>query len=178
MNNVTPEKAAEQLAGIVEDFEVAMLVSVDGAGLPRARPMSIANDEEALRPPHRITFVTSRQAPLVKTLRSQSEICVTMQDDRRYVCLGGRATMHDDRVRIQRLWSKAMELWFPKGPSDPDIVLLDCDMNFAEYWDVSGTAGLRFVLEAGKALVQGRAINESKAGDHAELSGSLRRAGT
>jgi hypothetical protein len=65
-----------------------------------------------------------------------------------------------------------MERWFPTGPSDPDIVLVDCEMDFFEYWDVTGTAGLRFVLEAGKALVQGRAVNDVRAGAHGELTGS------
>jgi general stress protein 26 len=172
MNNDNPKQAAEKLAEIVAAFDVAMLVSVDGAGSLRARPMSIANDDEATRPPHRFTFVASRHASLVSSMRAQADICVTMQDANRYVCLGGRATTQDNHARAERLWSKPMERWFPNGPSDPDIVLIDCDMDFAEYWDVTGTAGLRFMLEAGKALVQGRAVNDVKAGAHGELTGS------
>lgn len=172
MNNENSHKASEKLAEIVASFDVAMLVSLDGAGLLRARPMSIANDDEAGRAPHRITFVTSRDAGLLQSMRAQSDICVTMQDANRYVCLGGRATVQDNRARVERLWSKGMDRWFPNGSSDPGIVLIDCEMDFAEYWDVSATMGLRFMLEAGKALVQGRAVNDVKAGAHGEISGS------
>ena len=33
---------------------------------------------------------------------------------------------HDDPERIHRLWSPAWRLWFPAGPEDPDIALVDC----------------------------------------------------
>lgn len=103
MSNDNPAKAAAKLAELVEAFDVAMLVSVVGAGLLRARPMSIANDDEAARPPHRLTFVASRRTSLVSSMPAQADICVTMQDANRYVCLGGRATIQDNHARAERL---------------------------------------------------------------------------
>lgn len=44
---------------------------------------------------------------------------------------------------------------FPGGKDDPSIVLLRVDVTAGEYWDNSGTSGLKYLIEAGKALVTG-----------------------
>lgn len=44
-------------------------------------------------------------------------------------------------------------MWFPGGKDDPIIVLLKVAGHRAEYWDNRGTSGLKYLIEAGKALV-------------------------
>ena len=54
----------------------------------------------------------------------------------RYVALSGTAQPVDDPARKQRLWSKMNEAWFPNGPDDPDVALVQVRIDEAEYWDV------------------------------------------
>jgi general stress protein 26 len=173
---MSEQQAGERLTKIVRGFKTAMLINTDMQGHPRARPMSIANhgDPEgsagaAFSPPHLLTFVTRLSNPLLPTLEFDPKVCVTLQDGATYACLAGTATTHDDPERIHRLWSPAWRLWFPGGPEDPDIALIDCRMNFAEFWDASGTEALRFVLQAGKALLGGREIDDRRAAAHGEF---------
>ena len=44
----------------------------------------------------------------------------------------------------------------PSGKDDPSICLVRVDAEEGEYWDRSGVEGLKFMFEAGKAIVQGR----------------------
>ena len=41
-------------------------------------------------------------------------------------------------------------MWFPKGPDDPDLVLLSVEPEIAEFWDVGGIKGLRYLFDAAK----------------------------
>jgi general stress protein 26 len=36
---------------------------------------------------------------------------------------------------MEALWPKWVEVFFPKGIDDPDLVLLRVDIEKAEYWD-------------------------------------------
>jgi hypothetical protein len=67
----------------------------------------------------------------------------------------GKATPVDDRARIAKLWKVEYKVWFPGGQDDPEIVLLRVDGAIGEYWDNSGTSGLKYLVEAGKALLSG-----------------------
>lgn len=63
--------------------------------------------------------------------------------------------MVDDRAKLSRLWKAEWKVWFPGGKDDPNIVLLRVDGTVGEYWDNGGTSGLKYPIEAGKALVTG-----------------------
>jgi general stress protein 26 len=79
-----------------------------------------------------------------------------MQDRRRFVSLSGTARIVRDRALIARLWKSSWKVWFPKGKDDPALCLLRVDPTEAAYWDMSGSAGVRYVFEMAKAYVTGR----------------------
>ncbi len=61
-------------------------------------------------------------------------------------------------------------MWFPKGPDDPDLVLLSVEPEIAEFWDVGGIKGLRYLFDAAKAYVTGdRVAIEDESDIHARL---------
>jgi hypothetical protein len=51
------------------------------------------------------------------------------------------------------------KVWFPGGKDDPNLLLLRVDGKEGEYWDNSGLSGVKYVLEAGKALLTGSRPN-------------------
>jgi len=137
---------------IVSEFRTAMLVNFASRGRIAARPMTVANhvaDSEPERsgPPHRLSFVTRTDSRLASELQRDDGVCVTMQDGGRYVVMHGFAELSDDRQRIRKLWSKAWDAWFVQGAEDPDVVLIDCDIEQAEFWDSAGVPGVQFRLE-------------------------------
>ena len=168
----------QYLAQIVAQFRTAMLVNVSRDGRHRARPLTIANRDAnepapaapgGAQSPQQVSFITSRSNGLVEDLQSEPSICVTMQDGQKFVCLAGTARINEDRERLCGLWSSAFDLWFRAGPDDPEVALIDCNIDFAEYWDGSGIAGVRLVAEAVRARASGDTSDPRRMGRHGEL---------
>lgn len=172
-----PAEKARELAELVAGFRFGMLVNVSSDEQLRARPMTIiertgvAAKKDDTAADSGLTFATSLDNTLVEDLQREPHVCVTLQEGYKYVSLTCTATLSRDRERIRSLWSKGLEAWFPDGPDDPKVVLLECDVTFAEFWDVSGFERVRYAIEAGRAYVSDAAMNPHNAGRHAELSG-------
>ena len=152
---VTPDHKLKDLVG---DFDDAMLVTRDANGDLQARPMHVAEHDEATGA---LVFATSVRSEKVAELAEHPSVCVAFQGRSKYVSLTGTATVHQDRARIRELWSPAWKLWFPDGPEQRDIGLIRFEPVFGEYSDNSGTEGLSFAWNAAKALVSGEGMDPS-----------------
>jgi general stress protein 26 len=169
------------LAQIVAQFRTAMLVNAGRDGRHRARPLTIAN-RDANEPapaapgggqsPQQVSFVTSRSNGLVADLEAEPSVCVTMQDGQKFVCLAGLARVNGDRERLRALWNPTFDLWFRGGPDDPEVVLVDCDIDFAEYWDGSGIAGERLLAAAVRASAADDTLDARESARHGALDPS------
>lgn len=140
-----------KLHDLLEDFGVAMLVTRTNDGSLRGRPMALAEVE----PDGTLWFATGRDSGKMDELEQDNHVVVTMQSSAKFVSLTGRAKPVEDRVKIARLWKVEWKVWFPGGKDDPNILLLRVDGDIGEYWDNSGTSGVKYLIEAGKALVSG-----------------------
>lgn len=141
----------EKLADLLHDFSVAMLVTQTAAGQLRARPMAIG---EVLSD-GTVWLLTQRQSAKLDEISIDHHVNLTMQSDTKFVSLSGMATIVDNRQKIAELWSEYWRIWFPGGKDDPELILLRVDGETGEYWDNSGTSGLRYLIEAGKAYLSG-----------------------
>jgi len=148
----TPENKLREL---LEDFSVAMLVTRAQDGNLRGRPMALAEVE----PDGTLWFATDRESGKMDELAKDSHVVVTMQSSTKFVSLSGRARPVDDHERVARLWKAEWKVWFPGGKDDPRILLLRIDGDSGEYWDNGGTGGVKYLIEAGKALVTGSRPN-------------------
>lgn len=146
-----PTDPSVHLRELVEEFGLAMLVTRAADGPLRARPMALA----AADPDGTLWFATDRHSGKVDEIEHDRHVAVTMQSNTRFVSLSGTAETVDDRERIHRLWKPQWEVWFPGGKDDPGQTLLKVDAAAGEYWDNGGTGGLKYLLEAGKALLTG-----------------------
>jgi general stress protein 26 len=141
----------QKLHELLEDFGVAMLVTRTADGSMRGRPMALAEAE----PDGTLWFATDRDSGKMAEIEEDGHVVVTMQSSTKFISLSGRATPVDDREKIARLWKAEWKVWFPGGKEDPTILLLRVDGDTGEYWDNSGTSGVKYLIEAGKALVTG-----------------------
>jgi general stress protein 26 len=145
------DQAWERLKELLEGFDEAMLVTHTADGGMRARPMAVAD----ARGDGVLYFATSVDSPKVDELLKDPRVCVCLQDARRFVSLTAHARLIDDRALIASLWTEAWKVWFPEGKDDPALCLLEVEPEEAEYWDRSGTKGLRYLFEAARAYVSG-----------------------
>ena len=140
-----------KLKDLLEEFDVAMLATRTSEGQLRARPMALAEVESE----GTLWFLTDRRSAKVEELERDGHVLVTMQSRAKFVSLSGMASPVEDRARVARLWKLEWQAWFPGGKDDPNLVLLRVEGDAGEYWDNSGTSGVKYLVEVGKALLTG-----------------------
>ena len=157
----------EKLLDLVGEFENAMLVTRDRSDDLQARPMHVAAlDEDS----GTITFTSNVGDEKMDELRAHPSVCVSFQGGARYVSLTGRASINQDRDRIHALFEESWKLWYPEGPDQQDIALIEFEPVIGEYWDTSGSEGLSFALKAAKAYVTGKSMNAHADEHHARTT--------
>lgn len=155
----------KRLEELIGHFHAAMLVTHAGDGRLRARPLSLAKEHEN----GVLYFATSSSSPKVGELEQNPSVVVTLQDSRRYVSISGTARINRNPTLVDRLWSETWKLWFPKGKDDPELCIVEVTPHEAEYWDQTGLAGVKFILEAAKAYATGTKPKSGESGDHAKV---------
>ncbi|MCY2958937.1 MAG: pyridoxamine 5'-phosphate oxidase family protein [Planctomycetota bacterium] len=76
------------------------------------------------------------------------------RSDRAYLSISAIADIRREAELIQKLFKPAWKLWFPDGPSDPRIVLIEMQVERGEYWNPEG-GPVRLLYEMVKSLVSG-----------------------
>ena len=74
----------------------------------------------------------------------KNRVCVSYADPdkQNYVSLSGSAHVNADRALVRAHWGESMRVWFPKGVDDPEITVLQVDVEQAEYWDAPSSTML------------------------------------
>ena len=132
---------------LIEDIRVAMLTTPDSAGALISRPMApLEMDADGA-----LWFFTNKHSSKIEHL-AQVNLSFVDHDHGTFVSLSGRGSMHDDRVRINALWTSFAKPWFPDGPESPDLVLLKVVPHTAEYWDAPNSKMVRLMAMAASQL--------------------------
>ena len=156
----------EKLKALIEEIKIGMLTTQDEDGSLRSRPLQT----RAVEDDGSLWFFTSRSSPKVAEASADGwrvNVSYSRPDKMDYVSVSGRARLVDDRERMKELWTKWVELFFPKGLADPDLTLLRVDIEKAEYWDSPGTA-LGRAYAVAKVLATG---NTDAIGDNVKIGG-------
>ena len=80
--------------------------------------------------------------------------------------MSGTAAMIEDAAKKEQLWSKLAAAWFPGGPGDPDLALVQVRIAHAHYWDVKESKLVQ-LYQMAKAAVTGKPPVEL--GEHGEV---------
>lgn len=154
----------DKLRRLVDRTSVAMLVTTDPHGELRSRPVqTLEFDAQG-----RLWFFTAAQSPKVSEIdehRGQVNLAYADPSNGNYASISGVARFYRDTERAKQLWSKPCEIWFPDGPEDPNLLLLQVSMEQAEYWDSPDSSVLR-ILGMARAYVTG---DDSALGENRKL---------
>lgn len=131
----------EKLSRLLEHFSHGMLTT-RRRGLLRSRPMAIM---ESL-PPGRIVFFSNVDSGKLEELNDDPSANVAMQDGSRFVSISGTVRIYRDTDRATELWKESQRAWFPEGPADPALVLIEVEPHYVEYWDRSSPSALQLLL--------------------------------
>ena len=156
----------EKLHGLLEEFSTVMLGTFEQTGGQpslRARPMAIARLDDDCT----LYFITGVATDKVDEAISTGTGHAFGQSKTRYLWLRGQFEISRDRTLLRELWSKMNDVWFD-GPDDPRAAVMILQPTEAELWDVSGTKGVRFLLESAKALLTGQRLPNEGSGERHE----------
>lgn len=123
----------KKISELIKDIKFAMLTTVDETGSLRSRPMAVQNTEFD----GELWFFTKATAPKVDEVEHEHHVNVSFShpEDQSYVSISGQAKLVRDAKKNHDLWTPAMKAWFPDGPDDPEVALLQVTAEKAEYWD-------------------------------------------
>lgn len=141
---------AEKVYSLLQTFHTAMLITHTAEDTMHARPMEIAKADAECH----LWFFTDGTSPKSHEIRQDQQVLVTFQKDhQKYLSLTGLAQLVTDRSTIGSLWQEDYRVWFPNGVDDPNLTLVHVIPQFAEFWDNSGTQGIKYLYEATKAYL-------------------------
>lgn len=132
-------QAQQRLNELIKDIRFAMFTTVDSHGKLRSRPMTVQKDADSGRDVTKcLWFFMSRKSETVTEFSHSPSVNVAFADtdNDTYVSVSGQAQLVEDLAMKDRLWSKMNEAWFPAGVQDPDLALVQVEIDEAEFWNV------------------------------------------
>jgi general stress protein 26 len=138
MQETSAPQAQKKVWDLIKDMRVAMFVTRNASGAMSARPMSAVNREFT----DTLWFMTRSDSPKLDEVHASSQVLVAYAEpkDQNYVSVRGQARIVMDKAKVRDLWSEAARVWFPKGPDEDDIALIEVTIETAEYWDAPNAA--------------------------------------
>jgi len=159
--------AVTEIDDLIDNFDVAMLISESLWGELRCRPMAISGHG----PGAVLYFLTRADDEKLREILRNSNVAVCMQDEGQYLSVSGNARIETDQVLIDQYWSPTDRLWFPDGPADAATTMIIVEPSYAECWDRTGVRRLEFWWTAGKALASGSKLDDAELSGHHKVEG-------
>ena len=130
----TDAEAQQKVWKMIEDVQVAMMVTMDEEGRFRGRPMRAVKQQEF---DGVLWFFIKAGSPKADEVNEDERVLLAYSDpsNQNYVSVYGHAEVVRDTGLQKRLWSEPLRTWFPDGAEDPDMALLKVTCEGAEYWD-------------------------------------------
>lgn len=116
---------------LMAKVDFCMLVTRTGAGM-RGRPMSsVVKPEEG-----RIYFLAHVSAIKDDEIAADPNILLAYGDGKStFVSARCTAIVRADRELVRRLWSTGAQAFWPQGPEDPDLIVIEATPRDAEMWE-------------------------------------------
>ncbi|MEO5606604.1 MAG: pyridoxamine 5'-phosphate oxidase family protein, partial [Polaromonas sp.] len=114
-------------------------------------------------------FFISRSSEIATQVVHDDHVNVSYTDPGKdsYVSVAGRALIVEDMGKKEALWSSMAKAWFPGGPTDPNLALLQVHISHAEYWNVKESKMVQVVKMVTAAIT---GTPPSSMGEHKELN--------
>ena len=134
----TRNQEIEHLAKLMKKIDIAMLATVGKGGHLVSRPLST---QCASFDGERVWFLTEGDTPKVGEIRRHPKVNVAYasKDANTYLSVAGEARVLRDQALIDTFWNDAMKAFFPRGKDDPNLMLIEVDVDTVEYWDGPGS---------------------------------------
>jgi len=148
------EAGLKKIAELLEGIHIAMVTTLASDGSISSRPMAV--QDKAFD--GKVWFLTRSSSEKVDEIEEDQHVTLTFTDssNAKYLTLKGRASLSQDRAKVDELWSSMYRAWFPKGANDPEIAVLRVDVHEADYWEASSSRLVRGAKYLAAAVTGGK----------------------
>ena len=157
----------DTLWDLIKHIKFGMLTHRHADGELHSHPLTTQNksmDEGAT-----LYFFIARSSEIATQVMQDAHVNVSYTDTDKdsYVSVSGRALIVEDMGKKEALWSSMAKAWFPGGPTDPNLALLQVHISHAEYWNVKESKMVQVVKMVTAALT---GTPPTDMGEHKELN--------
>lgn len=131
-DNLSSKEARKKMTSLVDDIEVAMMVTKMGSKPLHAVPMTTKKvDKEG-----NIWFLSRLDSDHNGDIVSDPDVQLLYSDtsDMEFISIFGKAAVNTDKDVLKDLYSKIDDAWF-NGADDPNLAALVVSPKEAYYWD-------------------------------------------
>ena len=131
--NLSGADAVKKLKDLAEGASTCMFASGLGTIPFHTCPMQVQQvDEQGT-----LWFFSGADSVHNRQLESdpRTQLIFANTEKIEYLTIFGETTISRDRAKIDELWTKLVEAWFPAGKDDPNLTLLSIRPLEAHYWD-------------------------------------------
>ncbi|HYF43929.1 MAG TPA: pyridoxamine 5'-phosphate oxidase family protein [Ramlibacter sp.] len=155
----------DRLWELIKHIRFGMLTHRHPGGGLHAHPLTTVN--KALGPNGALYFFVSKKTELGQRLQQDGNVNVSYADPHKdaYVSISGQARINENMDDKERLFNPMVKAWFPGGVTDPDLELVEVQIQHAEYWDVKESKTTQLFKMAAAAVSGER----PKMGEHREV---------
>ncbi|RLQ88046.1 pyridoxamine 5'-phosphate oxidase family protein [Notoacmeibacter ruber] len=163
MDTVSDAEHRKKVVELVKQARSCMFGTYTREGLHHSRPMAAVSHEYG----DELWFFTSAESRKIGEIEADPRVTLHYSDDdnKNWVSAVGRASIHNDRQKIEELWSEPVRTWFPDGTDDPRLRLIRVELETAEYWD-SPSSAIVYGFGYLKAAVTGK---QPSSGDNKQV---------
>jgi general stress protein 26 len=159
-------KSHEVLWDLIKETRFCMLSHRHADGSLHSHPLTTQN--KTLEADGCLYFFVSRSKEVGQRLQQDGNVNLAYAnpDKDTWVSVTGTARVLEDMEKKKELFNPMAKAWFPGGPEDPDMELVEVKIDEAEYWNVKENKLLQ-MLKMGKAAMTG--TRPQGMGEHREV---------
>jgi general stress protein 26 len=159
-------KQHEVLWDLIKETRFCMLSHRHTDGTLHSHPLTTQN--KTLEADGCLYFFVARATEVGQRLQQDGNVNLAYAnpDQDTWVSVTGTARVLEDMAKKKELFNTMAKAWFPDGPEDPNMELVEIRIDEAEYWNVKENKLLQLV-KLGTAAVTGNP--PKKMGEHGEV---------
>ena len=140
------------LWSLIKDIKFGMFTHRHEDGMLHSAPLTTQNGKEDQGSV--LYFFISRTSDIAHCITRDGNVNVSYSHpgDDSYVSVSGAAAIVENTAKKQALFTPFAKAWFPDGPTDPNLALLEVAIEHAEYWDVKESKMMQLAKMATAAL--------------------------
>lgn len=148
-----------KVAELVKASRIALLTTINEHGQLASRPLAVQEVEFD----GDLWFFSQDPSDKTAEIAANPQVNVSLESGKGYVSIAGTAEIVHDAAKVEELWTKQVEAWFPEGREDPSIALIKVHADTAEYWSTDDPKPVVFFKLAKAAVTGGQPdIGENK----------------